>query len=140
MANLLGGSGYAKRSVPEPKGSPSLTAWADKISAWLATEFGNVQRRVAGASHRTVTSDTTVLVGDGLIECDTTANVISVTWPTPIGGTEDWLVTIKRVSAGAFAVTIVGTVDGVVNPTLAAQYNGITIWSDGVLLHKVASV
>ena len=140
MANLLGGSGYAKRNVPGIGGSENTKAWADRLTAWLATEFGNVQRRVAGASHRTVTSNTTVLIGDGLILCDTTGGAISVTWPTPVGLTEDWLVTIKRTSGGGNAVTIVGTVDGSVNPTLAAQYKSITIWSDGSSLHKVASV
>lgn len=140
MANLLGSTGYTKRPVPDIDGSANTTAWADKLTAWLATEFGNVQRRIAGASHRTVTRDTTVLITDGLILCDTTARVIDVTWPVPASVTKDWVVTIKRLNVGANDVTIVGTVDGVVNPTLAAQYKSLTIWSDGTLLHKVASV
>lgn len=131
MANLLGGTGYAKRAVPTS---------ADALPKWLETEFGNIQRRIAGVSHRTVTTDTTVLITDGLILCDTTANAITVTWPTPIRATEDWLVTIKRISGGAHAVTLGGTLDGSASPTLAAQYKSWTIWSDGTLLHLVASV
>lgn len=130
MANLLGGNGYTKRPVPTKP---------EELPAWLEKEFGNVGRRIAGASHRTVTSNTTVLITDGLILCNA-AGPITVTWPTPIAVTEDWLVTIKRVSGGATTVTIGGTVDGVVSPTLAAQYSSITIWSDGVSLNKIASV
>lgn len=131
MANLLGGSAYAKRPVETD---------LKKLPAYLGIELANIQRRIAGVSNRTVTSSTTVLASDGLILCDTTSFAISVTWPLPYNQTEDWLVTIKRISAGGLAVTIVGTVDSVVNPVLNAQYKSITIWSSGDALHKVASV
>lgn len=131
MANLLGPTtGYAKRAVPTK---------ADELPAWLTLELGNIQRRIQGASHRTITTATTVLASDGLLLCNAVAPV-TVTWPTPLGLTEDWWVTIKRISGGATTVTIAGTVDGVVNPTLAAQYSSITIWSSGTALHKIASV
>jgi hypothetical protein len=131
MSYLLGGSGYTKRAVPRS---------AAALPGFLEAELGNIQRRIAGASHRTVTADTTVLISDGLILADSTAGPVTVTWPTPISATEDWMITIKRINAGADAVTIAGTVDGVVDPTLGSQYDSLTIWSDGVSLHKIASV
>lgn len=131
MASLLGGSAYSKRSVP----TDPLA-----LAAWLATEFGNIQRRIAGASNRIVTSHTTVQNTDGLLLCNTTGGAITVTWPTPIGRTKDWIVTIKRTSAGANAVTLAGTLDGVASPTLGAQYASWTIWSDGTALHLIGSV
>lgn len=137
MASLYGGVPYTKRPVPSP--GSDLPGWAVKLSGWLAVEFGNIGRRTAAASTRSVTTSTTVLNTDGMILCDTTAGAISVTWPTPLPATEDWVVTIFRVNAGANAVTIVGTVSGVVNPTLAAQYRSITIWSTGTTLNKIAS-
>lgn len=138
MASLFGGTPYAKRPVPNP--DKDLSVWAKKLVAWLSIEIGNVGRRTAAASTRAVTGNTTVLLTDGMILCNTTGGAITVTWPTPINQTEDWVVTIKRTSAGGNSVTIGGTVDGALNPTLAAQYKSITIWSDGVSLHKIASV
>lgn len=138
MASLFGGTPYSKRPVPNP--GDDLSVWAKKLVAWLGIELGNVSRRTAAASTRAVTGNATVLGTDGMILCNTTGGAITVTWPTPINQTEDWVITIKRVNAGANAVTIAGTVDGVANPTLAAQYKSITIWSDGTTLHKIASV
>lgn len=139
MASLFGGIPYTKRPVPTPT-SDGLATWATKLTTWLAIEFGNLSRRTAPASTRAVTGDTTVLITDGMILCDTTSQAISVTWPTPIAATGDWVITILRTSAGAHNVTVVGTVSGTVNPTLTAQYKSMTIWSDGTVLYKIASV
>ncbi len=138
MASLFGGIPYSKRPVPTPD-SDGIPKWATKLSSWLAIELGNLSRRTAPASTRTITGDTDVLATDGMILCDTTSQAISVTWSTPLPKTKDWVITIARTSAGAHNVTIVGTVSGVVSPTLTAQYKTITIWSDGTTLWKIAS-
>lgn len=130
MASFLGGTPYTKRPVPtDPAG----------LAAWLAVELGNLQRRTASASSRTVTGNTTVLATDGLILCDCTAGALSVTWPTPLPQTKDWVTIVKKIDGSANAVTLVGTFDGVVNPTLAAQYKSKTVWSDGTRLNVVAT-
>lgn len=131
MSNWLGGADYSKRDVPSD---------AKDLPAWLRTEFGNIQRRLQGVSSRTITRSTTVLITDGLILVDPTLRDIVVTWPTPINQTEDWIVVIKRITGGAKTVTIAGTVDGTVNPTLATQWASLTIWSTGSALYKIASV
>jgi hypothetical protein len=138
MASLFGGIPYTKRAVPTP--TADLSTWAGKLTAWLAVEFGNLSRRTAPASTRAVTGNTTVLATDGMILCNCTTAPIAVTWPTPIAATEDWVITILKTDVSANAVTVVGTVSGTVNPTLAAQYKSITIWSDGTVLYKIASV
>ena len=137
MASLSGGVPYSKRPVPTP--GTTLAGWATHLSAWLAVEFGNIGRRIASASTRLATSNTDVVLTDGMIRCDCTAGPISVTWPTPLARTEDWVVTILKSDASGNAVTIVGTVSGVVNPTLTARYKAMTIWSDGTTLWKTAS-
>jgi hypothetical protein len=137
MASLSGGVPYAKRPVPTP--GTTLAGWATHLSAWLAVEFGNIARRIAPASTRLATSNTDVLMTDGMIRCDATAGPLSVTWPTPLPKTEDWVVTILKSDASGNAITIVGTVSGVVSPTLTAQYKAMTIWSTGDVLYKIAA-
>lgn len=137
MASLFGGIPYTKRPVPTP--GTSVTTWAAHLSSWLAVEFGNLGRRTAAASTRAVTGNTDILMTDGMILCDCTAGPISVTWPTPLPKTKDWLITIVKADASGNAVTIVGTVSGAVNPTLAARYKAMTIWSDGTTLWKISS-
>lgn len=120
------GPGYAKRDVPRVGSDAKL--WPSRLAAWLAAEFGNVQRGMARASSRLVTGDTTARTSDGLILGDTTAGAFTVTLPDP-ATVPDMVVTIKRISAGAHALTIGGTVDGALNPTLGSQYASKTMWA-----------
>lgn len=120
---------YSRRPVPTPKGEGSLGAWAVTLAAWLGIEFANVQRGSIRATSKTTTTDYTALVTDGLILADATVAPLTVTLPTP-SAVHDMTVTIKRINGGGNAVTIGGTVDGVVNPTLAAQYDAMTVWAD----------
>jgi hypothetical protein len=74
-----------------------------------------------------------------MILCDCTAGPISVTWPTPIAQTKDWVTVVKKIDVSANAVTLVGTFDGVASPTLATQYKSKQVWSDGVHLNVIAT-
>lgn len=125
---FLTGEPYSKREVPTVKGSASLAAWADKLSAFLGYELGSVQRGSARASSRRVTSATTASVNDGLILADATGGAFAVTLPAP-ESVADMCVTIKRMNAGANAVTVGGTVDGTLNRTLGSQYAAMTVWA-----------
>ena len=140
MSRLLVGFGYTKRPVPKLAAAPTVADWAAKLVPFLDFEFGNIQKQIQGCASRATDVDTEVMITDGLILCDTTAGAIDVTWPTPLRVSKDWLVTVKRVSAGAFDVTLVGTFDGAVDPTLGAQYDSMTVWSDGTALHVIATV
>ncbi len=122
---------YNKRPVPSPTGAatPSdLQTWAKKIAAFLNFEFGNVQRGSARATSKTVTANTLLTPFDGLVLVDATGGNISVTLPTP-EDQRDTVITVKRIDASGHTVTIVGTIDGAVNPTLAAQWKSKTMWA-----------
>lgn len=118
---------YSKRPVPTPKDA-KLADWADRLAAWLATEFGNVQRGSIRASSQTVTADYTAKVTDGLILVDATLGNVDVTLPLP-ATVHDMQVCIKRIDGSGNTVTIIGTIDATTDPTLA-QWEAWTIWAD----------
>lgn len=64
---------------------------------------------------------------------DATAGPINITLPPPSAGTAGQTFRIMKVDASANAVTIVGTVNGVVNPTLAVRYANKTVQHNGAL-------
>jgi hypothetical protein len=125
MQSLLGES-YTKRAVPSST-EGDLPEWARKIVAWLGIEFGNVQRGMSQATSRTITTSTTLTVNDGLVLVDATSGSISATLPSP-SAAQNTAITIKRIDASVNTVTIVGTIDGAVNPTLA-QWKAKTVWA-----------
>lgn len=93
-------------------------------------ELGNIQRAIQPTVIRSLTAATTQAIDDRIVLCDATGaaftyTLLSATLASPFP------VTVKRLNGGANAVTIGGTVDGVVNPTLAAQYASKTLISDG---------
>lgn len=65
-----------------------------------------------------------------------TGGAFTVTLPSPVDriGRE---IVIKRMNGGGNAVTIGGTVDGAVNPTLASQYAKMRVLSDGTTWNDV---
>lgn len=130
---------YAKRPVPDPDGEKSLAAWAAKIASYLGIEFANVQRGQARAGSRTVTDAYTATANDGLILADATSAPFEVTLPDPMAA-KDTVLTIKRLNGGGNAVTVGGTVDGTLNPTLGAQWASKTVWSSGAAWYTVATV
>lgn len=103
----------------------------------LRTALGNLARSVSPMTTRTTTVDTTATVTDDLIVCETTALVdISVTLPA-VAQVQFLRVTIINVGAGT--VTVLGTVSGSADPTLA-QWKSMTVQTDGVRWMKVAEV
>lgn len=103
-----------------------------ELPAWLVSELGNIERAIAPNVCRTVTANTTQQPSDRYILVDATAGPISVTlikptlWPP-------FALTVMGVSARTTSVTLIGTVNGMVNPTLRGQIS-VTIISDGVAL------
>ncbi len=127
MATTRGVS-YVRREVPNAY-SPD----------WLAQELQYVQRAVGPSIIRTSAVSTTQLTNDRVILEDATGGARNVTllapslWP-------DFPLTVMKIDASGNAVTIVGTVDGVVNPTLVSRWDTMTIVSDGVALYAVTRV
>lgn len=136
----INGTVYVRRPVPRPQdGNSQPPAWAGRLVMWLGVEFNNVARALAGSRVQEVTSDYTAQFTDAVVLADATTGAVAVTLPAPVDATGVGL-TVKKVDASANAVTIVGTVDGVVNPTLAAQYDAKTVYSSGTAWYVLATV
>lgn len=128
---FLTAQSYARRGVPTP--GNNLVAWAGQIAAFLGLEFATVQRGLTRASSRIVThassaADKMATTTDGLIVCDASGGAFGITIPAA-GDVPDTVLTIFRSNSGANAVTVTGTVNGAVNPTLGSQYASMTIWA-----------
>lgn len=144
MSQNLAGVPFAKRNVPllEHETPSGLASWARKLSGWLATEFGNVQRGQSRASSRTVTAATTVRSSDAVILANAAGAPFTVTLPAATSMLDN-MVTVKKIDASANAVTLGGTVDGTLNPTLATRWSSMTVIALGTTAsaawYKVAS-
>lgn len=110
-------------------------------ASWFTNVIQVIARAIPNQSTRTVVANTTVKGSDhdGMIVCDCTAGALTVTLPT-VSQAQNLRVTIVKKDVSANAVTISGTVSGVSNPTLTAQYNAITLMGDGTVYFKIASV
>jgi len=76
---------------------------------------------------------------DGLVLASATGGALTVTLPA-VGANAGQALTVKKIDSSAHAVTIGGTVDGAANPTLASQYQSMTVMSDGTNWWKIAAV
>lgn len=105
----------------------------------VRTAITNLARSVAPQITRIVTAAYTVTTADDLVVGDATGGAFTVTLPLP-EQVQFLKVSVKRINGGGNAITIGGTVDGSVNPTLGAQYASMTVQSDGVRWNKLASI
>jgi len=85
-------------------------------------------------AYRSVTATGNVVSGDYLLVCDATAGAITMTLPSAalVPGR---IYVFKRINSGANAVIVdpsgAETIDGAATHTLSAQWNSVTIMSDG---------
>lgn len=96
------------------------------------------------SSGRTTVSKTADFTVDERIDdkkvflIDSTTGDVDITLPDP-ADCIDIEITFKRVDSSVNAVTIIGTVDGAASPTLANQYDYITVISDGSTFHTIGT-
>lgn len=102
---------------------------------FVRNQLAAIARSFAPNLMRTVTADTILAATDEVILCDGTLNVTLL----PPDQVQFLVVTIKQIQAAATA-TVLGTVDGAVNPTLAVRYAAMTIQSDGVAWWLLSSI
>jgi len=112
---------YSRRRVPRD---------GAQVGPWLETELLSVQRSVAPPRTFTVTAAYTATQSDGLILVDCTAAGVTVTIPDPVKSQGQRL-NIKKIDATVNVVTIGGTVDNTLNPTIVTQYVSLELMSDG---------
>ncbi len=62
---------------------------------------------------------------------DATAGGVSFTLPAITSAENDLAYELKKIDASANVVTIVGTVEGQVNPTIDNQYTGVALYAFG---------
>lgn len=121
----------------KPYTAPQLGHQYDRTQ--LRTQLNSLAQSVPPTTGRTVVADTTIVVTDNVVYCDTSGGAIAVTLLPP--DQQQFLtVTIINVGNPASTVTVTGTVSGAVNPTLAARWKSITVHSTGAEWVKLASV
>ena len=103
-----------------------FVGWLRTLYTWVQSKFGVVF----------VTSAYTVLENVYYVSCNSTGGAFTVTLPSATGRSGREII-IKRMNAGANAVTIGATIDGAVNPTLAAQYAYKRVFCDGSVWNDV---
>jgi hypothetical protein len=115
----------------EPKlKSQLISDFADNVTGQIsAQKIRNFVMSVCNyLPHVNKTAGYTVTTDDGVITCDTTSD-FAITLPTASVLDGRFFMLIKTTSAGV--LTITGTVSGVVNPTISAQYTAMQIYCDG---------
>lgn len=130
---------FARGSYVQPRAVPF-----GYDARYFVTELGNIARAIPPSTVRTFVATATAFTDipratDAVILYDSTAHAITVNLPQP-NQAQRLVLTLKRINAGANLVTLVGTIDGVVNRTLAAQYKSFTIVSDGNTYYLVSQI
>ena len=120
---------YAKRDV-----------LAEYARGWWQTELGNIQRAIPTFPTRAIAGGSyTPTANDYALMVNTTTGNATITLPDP-RRVQGLTLIIKKTDASANHVLIVGTVDGVVNPTLSAQYATFTVMSDGTAWRLISRI
>ena len=65
---------------------------------------------------------------------DASGGAFNVTLPTPTSGSK---VSVKKIDASANAVTIVGTIDNLVNDAVSAQWDSMDYLANGTQWYRV---
>ena len=103
---------------------------------WLDVEHQNIQQGIRAIGARVIVADSAFMASDEVIIVDTTAGDVNLT--LPVAST----VLNLRASAlniGANTLTIVGTLNGAVNPTFA-QWHGPEVFCDGTAFYQIGGV
>ena len=117
---------YNRRDIPEE--------WEH---GWWVTELGNIQRSIPTYAVKRVNTLYTPTAVDRSIICDCTVSAVVIGLQAP--NRQQGLELIITHAKGAFPVTVIGTVSGVVDPTLPNLWDSMTIMSDGEHWLKIAS-
>lgn len=130
-SNIISRAPYYKRIPPK--------TYSD---GWLSIELGNIQRSMTTTLTRELTSSDspyTPLSQDITLFCDATNGPIDIVL-VPAGQAHGLYFNVMKTDASANVVTIVGTVSGVVDPTLTNQYEGMTIQSSNTAYYKLGEI
>jgi hypothetical protein len=115
---------YAKRSLPARYDAGWFSAELQRVEAAIPAWSSRVIRFGDSATTRTLTST------DSLLLVDATGGAVSVILPDA-GRADGLAVFVLKTDASGHAVTVVGSVSGVTNPTIPAQYGCLQVVAAG---------
>lgn len=94
---------------------------------------GSIWISLGKSIHRTVVSDTnyTILATDSFISVVALTAARSLTLPSPTVVNHEIEIKDESGAAGSHTVAIVGTIEGVTNPTITTNYGSVRIYSNG---------
>lgn len=128
MPVLAARTPYSRRSAP-----------TDPLKGWLDMELHNLQRALVPVRGRSVTASTEATASDHVILCNPASGAIVVDFP--LADQAQYMeITIKQVVSNANTVTLSGTFDTAVNPTLGGINRALTVWSDGIAWYVIGKV
>jgi hypothetical protein len=142
----IGAGNAAKGEIQFATQSTSVTPSATTVGAhwWDGSRMNVVQNATTSQQYSylndlnsyqilatsTKTANYSIVLSDYTIRVDCTSAPVSITLPTGTTFTGR-VYNIKKIDSSTNAVTIVGTVDGVVNPTITSQYQNKQIQYNG---------
>lgn len=131
------------RRAPVPQPTGELSDWAVRLVAWLRIVVLELERTYpvypTGLNWiRAVTATYNMMPEDTVVLGNATGGAFSVFLP-PVSVAENKRYAVKRLNAGANAVTVDGNganIDGAASVALAAQYDRIEVVHDGTNWHR----
>lgn len=106
--------------------TPAVTTTGDVTVGGTLHMLKAIRRAVLGLAATTALA----LTGESFV--DVTAGATSRTITLPATTTPGYIITIMKVDSGVGTVVVAGTINGVVNRTLSAQYSKVTVRSTAV--------
>lgn len=99
-------------------------------------ERANIERGMRPIGFTASVASVTVTAADEIVALDTTAGPLSATLPM---ASASQFLRVVILNVGSGTLTVVGTVSGAVNPTLA-QYKAMEVYCDGTSYFKIGAV
>jgi hypothetical protein len=142
-ADRGGTAGKASLHLRSEDGTSHVLGDRVGLGTLTPTSFLEVAGSLALPINGTAKTTTyTATISDSTIQCDATSGAFTVNLPTA-SGIPGRLYTIKKIDSSANAITVDGngseTIDGATTKSLAAQWDWITVQSDGTNWKTLAS-
>jgi len=119
------------------------TSPVSPLKGYLDKEHAHIQAAIPPQMIRTVTDDDTAGVTDQTILVDATSAAITETVPAA-SRAKAFVVTVKKIDASGHAVTVEtadgSLIDGAASVSLSAQWDAVTIQSNGIAYYVIGEV
>lgn len=123
-----------RQSTYQPRGIPATVD--GELRTFLTQELRNISQAIGPNVIRSIAANEAQRQTDSIVLATGGAGGITYTLMAA-SAFPRFPVMVKKVDAAAGVITLGGTIDGVVNPTIVVQYATYTIVSDGTALYFV---